>query len=172
MKDKSNITRSPKKLTDRRIEHQNDLGEGRGTAVPMRSGVNAINVSQQTISGSRRPMATTSGPPVTRGSGTLDPFAMGLYGPKVFLKRYTIDKLRILLKYTQMLLPPWKRLSKAATRMILRSNPQRKTTISLDAKQVKNLKIFLPSLRARPLKLPSHQKLCRILHQLRNPLVL
>lgn len=96
MKDKSNIMRSPKKLTDRRIEHQNDLGEGRGTAAPMRSGVNAINVSQQTISGSHRPMATTSGPPVTRESGTLDPFAMGLYGPKVFLKRYTIDKLRIL----------------------------------------------------------------------------
>ena len=96
MKDKSNVTRSPKKLTDRRTEHQNDLGEGRGTAAPMRPGVNAINVSQQTITGSRTTMATTSRASLTRDSGSLDPFAMGLYGPKVFLKRCTIDKLRIL----------------------------------------------------------------------------
>jgi hypothetical protein len=78
LKEKSNITRSPKKLIDPRIESQNNIVEGRGTQTVRRPLDGFINITQPESSAvTAVPSGITSKPPLRNGSSIIDDFALG-----------------------------------------------------------------------------------------------
>ena len=78
LKEKSNITRSPKKLIDPRMESQNNIVEGRGTQTVRRPLDGFINITHPESSGvTAVPSGIASKAPPSNGSTIIDDFALG-----------------------------------------------------------------------------------------------
>jgi hypothetical protein len=69
LKDKSNVTRSPKKVTDSRMEHQQDIGEERGVDVARRpSDISNSTPQQPATNATAAQKGIKSRPPVRSAS--------------------------------------------------------------------------------------------------------
>lgn len=89
MKDKSNVTRSPKKLTERRMERQNDLGEGRGpNALPQPTNLTIDDTPQTTAVGKATSGGIRSTKTMGSGSGIIDEIGLGNTGSKVLISTH------------------------------------------------------------------------------------
>jgi hypothetical protein len=97
LEDKSNVTRSPKKVTDTRMEHQQDIGEERGVDVTRRPSDVSNSTPQQPATNATAAQKGIKSRPPLRSTSSIDELASNIESNVVssYILSLTLQTLKI-----------------------------------------------------------------------------